>query len=332
MLSRVADSIYWMGRYIERAENVARFVHVNFSQMLDDDTRQQQWQSLVNTSGDQEDFEKRYGEASQEAVIRFLTFDPENPNSIMSCLRAARENARSVREIISSEMWLQVNRFFLQVKSASSRRKAVDDEFFTEIKLQSQLCDGVTDATMTHGEAWHFYKMGRALERADKTTRLLDVKYFMLLRSVAEVGTAFDDLQWAAVLRSASAFEMYRKKRGRISPNGVAEFLILDREFPRAVQFCTLQARDCLHSISGTPIERYSLPPERLLGQLCSDLSYTSIEEIIAGGLHQYLDDLQVRINEVGAGIFESFFAIKAPPSQQRSPARQSQSQTQKQA
>jgi uncharacterized alpha-E superfamily protein len=330
MLSRVADSIYWMARYVERAENVARFVHVNLSQMLDVETRPQQWQPLVNTTGDEEDFTARYGEATEEKVIQFLTFDAQNPNSILSCVRAARENARSTREIISSEMWLQINQFYLFLKSASAKRKkVVDGDFFTEIKLQSHLFNGVMDGTMTHGEAWHFAQLARALERADKTSRLLDVKYFMLLRSVSDVGTAFDDVQWAAVLRSASAFEMYRKRHGRISPNGVAEFLILDREFPRAVHFCLLTARESLHAITGTPIGRYKMPCERLVGQLCSDLSYSSIEEIIGGGLHEYLDNLQSRINEVGTGIFESFFAAKTRPSEKAVPRRQAQSQTQ---
>ena len=238
MLSRVADSIYWMGRYVERAENVARFVDVNLNLMLDaPDGSGQQWQPLVFTTGDHEDFAKHYGEATQQNVIQFLTFDRDNPNSIVSCLRAARENARSVREIISSEMWLQLNKFYLMVNSAATNPKGLESphEFFTEVKLLSHLFTGVTDATMTHGEPWHFRQLGRELERADKTSRILDVKYFILLRSVSDVGTAFDDVQWAAVLRSTSSFEMYRKRHGRILPKKVVEFLVLDRNFP--VQF-----------------------------------------------------------------------------------------------
>src|ERR1044071_2229871 len=221
MLSRVADSIYWMGRYVERAENVARFIDVNLQLMLDSSLGQieQQWRPLVSTTGDNEDFEKRYREATQRNVIRFLTFDAENPNSILSCIRAARENARSVREIISSEMWLQLNKFYLMVTSAAEDPHGLDSpaQFFDEVKLASHLFTGITDATMTHGEAWHFSRLARKLERADKTSRILDVKYFILLRTVEEVGTPFDDIQWAAVLRSASAFEMYRKRHGRIS-------------------------------------------------------------------------------------------------------------------
>ena len=313
MLSRVADSIYWMGRYIERAENVARFVDVNLNLMLDAPNKaDQQWQPLVNTTGDHEDFSKRFGVATEETVIRFLTFDRDNPNSILSCLRAARENARSVREIISSEMWLQINKFYLMVNDIASHHQQGTDshhDFFSEVKLASHLFNGITDATMTHGEAWHFCRLGRKLERADKTSRILDVKYFILLRSVAEVGTAFDDIQWAAMLRSASAFEMYRKKHGRISPKGIVQFLLLDPEFPRAIRYCLDAARESVHAISGSPIGSFRNDAERLLGQLCADLTYTQVDDVLKQGLHEHLDGLQTKMNQVSTGIFETFFA-----------------------
>ena len=169
MLSRVADSIYWMSRYVERAENVARIVDVNLNIMLDSASADQQWQPLVNITGDHEDFAKRYQEANRQTVLEFLTFDRDNPNSILSCLRSARENARSVREIISSEMWLQLNQFYLTVKAAAEGGQGMDSphEFFTNVKLSSHLFTGLTDATMTHGEGWHFSRLGRKLERAD---------------------------------------------------------------------------------------------------------------------------------------------------------------------
>jgi len=317
MLSRVAESIYWMSRYVERAENVARFIDVNLQLMLDSSSSQleQQWKPLVSTTGDHEDFEKRYGEATQPNVIRFLTFDAENANSILSCLRAARENARTVREIISSEMWLQLNKFFLMAASAADNGAYLDSQIdlFAEVKNASHLFKGITDATMTHGEAWHFCRLGRMLERADKTSRILDVKYYIILRSTSDVGTAFDDIQWAAVLRSASAFEMYRKRFGRISPKGVVEFLLLDRDFPRAIHFGLLCARDSLHAISGTPLGTFRYAPEKLLGQLCSDLSYAGVDEIISYGLHEYVDELQSKMNQAGSGIHETFFAFKTP-------------------
>lgn len=330
MLSRVADSIYWMSRYVERAENVARFIDVNLQLMLDDPSGEdQQWAPLVNTTGDHEAFTRRWGKAAtQENVIHFLTFDQENPNSILSCVRAARENARTIREIISSEMWLQLNKFYLTVTAAAENKGgalANPHEFFTEVKNANHLFNGIAAATMTHGEPWHFFHMGRMLERADKTSRILDVKYFILLRSAQDVGTPFDDIQWAAVLRSASAFEMYRKRHGRISPRGVVEFLLLDREFPRAIHFSLLAARDSLHKISGTPLGTFRHPPEKLLGQLCSDLAFTSVDEIVNAGLHEYLDDLQTRMNQVAAGIFEAFLALKTPKPSKKSAQSQSQ-------
>lgn len=316
MLSRVADSVYWMSRYIERAENVARFVDVNIQLLLDAPKGQdQQWDPLVAITGDHAEFGRRYGAATESSVIKFLTFDSDNPNSILSCVRAARENARSVREIISSEMWLQLNRFYLMMNSAAQEPGGLDqhEDFYDEVKQAGHLFSGITDATMTQGEAWHFCRLGRMLERADKTSRILDVKYFLLLRSAEDVGTPLDDLQWAAVLRSASAFEMYRKRHGRISPRGVADFLMLDREFPRAIQFCLLAARDSLHAISGTPLGTFRHGAEKLLGQLCSELSFTTVDEVIKQGLHECVDDLQSRMNQVSAGIFETFFAFKSP-------------------
>lgn len=321
MLSRVADSVYWMSRYIERAENVARFVDVNLQLMLDaPEGQDQQWDPLVAITGDHADFAKRYGAATEGNVIKFLTFDGDNPNSIFSCVRAARENARSVREIISSEMWLQLNRFYLMVNSAAQRHGGLEQHegFYDEVRQASHLFNGVTDATMTQSEAWHFNRLGRMIERADKTSRILDVKYFLLLRSAQEVGTPFDDIQWVAVLRSASGFEMYRKRHGRISPRGVVEFLMLDREFPRAARFCLVAARDSLHAISGTPLGTFRHTPEKLLGQLCSDLSFAGVDEVMEQGLHEYLDELQTKLNQVGQGIVETFFAFKTPQSGKR--------------
>ena len=312
MLSRVAESIYWMSRYIERAENVARFIDVTLNLMLDMPADSvQQWQPLVDTTGDAQEFARRYGDATQPRVIQFLTFDPENANSIRSCLRAARENARSVREVISSEMWEQLNEFYLMVNSAAPDANSLNDlqDLFASVKMSSHQFAGVTDATMTHNEGWHFCQLGRHLERADKTSRILDVKYFLLLPTAADVGTTYDDIQWAAVLRSASAFEMYRKRCGRLSPESIVEFLLLDREFPRAIQSCLMAARESVHAISGTPAGMFRNPVEQLLGELCSELAYAQMDDIVATGLHEYLDRLQTRMNRVGAGIHETFFA-----------------------
>lgn len=312
MLSRVADSIYWLNRYIERAENIARFVDVNLNLSLDSTLgMSQQWKPLVLTTGDLDLFNERYGESTVENVIQFLTFDPEYPNSIISCLRSARENARSIREVISSEMWEQINNFYLMLKDAVHVGK-IDElsSFFAEVKLSSHLFIGVMDVTMSHNEGWHFGRIGRLIERADKTARILDVKYFILLPSLRDVGTPLDELQWIALLKSASAYEMYRKCQRRINPDSVAEFLILDREFPRSIQFCLLEAEKSLRHISGNNIGTWQNPAERALGKLRSELEFITIEEIVNQGLHEFLDHVQNQLNEVGKEIFETFVAV----------------------
>ncbi len=316
MLSRVADSIYWMSRYIERAENVARCVEVSVQLILDLPMVSigQQWEALVTATGDRARFIERCDHPSHRNVIDFLAFDTQNPNSILSCLTAARENARMIREVITSETWEQLNTFYFLVRDAARDGHAVDapQEFLAQVRLASHLFTGVTDATMSHGEAWHFCRLGRKLERADKTTRILDVKYFLLLPTVADVGTPADDIQWVAVLRSASALEMYRKRHGRVLPDRIVDFLLLDREFPRAVHRCLIVADESLHAISATPSGTFSNAAEQRLGQLRSELAFTGVGGIIASGVHEFLDGLQIRLNRVGEAIHETFFI---PPS-----------------
>lgn len=323
MLSRVANSIYWMSRYMERAENVARFVEVNLELMLDSDVgAEQQWLPLVHTSGDHKAFLKRYGKATEANVVRFLAFDAENPNSIYSCVRSCRENARTVREIISASMWNQLNEFYLYVRENADNPDSVESlsRLLDQIRRGANTFNGLTDSTMTHDAPWRFARLGRMLERADKTSRILDVKYFLLLKSSKDVGTAIDHIQWGAVLRSASAFEMYRKKHGRISPEDIVQFLLLDYEFPRSVRYCLNAALDSLHAISGTPAGQVHNDAERALGQLCSALTFASVKEIIGSGLHEYLDDIEDRVNRAGNAIFETFFAHKVPETREARP------------
>jgi uncharacterized alpha-E superfamily protein len=164
---------------------------------------------------------------------------------------------------------------------------------------------------MSHGQAWHFSRLGSMLERGDQTSRILDVKYFILLPSAHDVGTPLDELQWTDVLSSASALEAYRQRHGRVTPDRTVEFLVLDREFPRAIHYCLSQADHSLHEISGTPSGSFRNAAERLLGQLRSELDFKQASEIIGGGLHEYLDSCQLEINEVGAAIHETFFASR---------------------
>lgn len=257
MLSRVADSIYWMNRYIERAENGSRFIDVNLRLMLDMPSgADEQWEPLLHATGDYQAFQERFSDPSRENVVAFVAFDANNPNSIFSCVREARENARTVRQIITAEMWEQINTFYLTMRSAANAgtMPGGPHEFFTGVKMAGHLFEGITDATMSHGEGWHFGRLGRLLERANMTSRILDVMYFNLLPDMQDVGGHVDDVRWTAVLNAASAFEMYRQRFGPIAPNRVADFLILDRDFPRSIKSCVTNADESLHAISNSPI------------------------------------------------------------------------------
>lgn len=313
MLSRVANSIYWMSRYIERAENIARFVDVNLHLILDSQIQtEEQRDRLIKVTGDHETFNNKYSEATRENVIHFLTFDRENPNSIISSVTNARENARSVREVISSEMFEQINKFYFMLLEAEDSGVIVSTpyEFYNKVRLESHLFVGITDTTMSHNEAWHFDRVGRLLERADKTSRILDVKYYIILRSLGHAGMTFDNTSWVALLKSASAFEMYRKSYKRITPYQVAQFLTRDLEFPRSMRYCLIWAQDSLHEITGSDIGTFANEAERRLGLLKSDLDYANIDEIIAEGLHQFIDGFQTRLNAVGEAIDDTYFSL----------------------
>lgn len=315
MLSRVAESVYWMNRYIERAESAARVIDVSFQLMLDGGDELTQWSPLVATSGAETLFKERYGESfSRENVIQFLAFDDQNPNSMLSCFRNARENARSVREIISSEMWEQVNKAYLMVHDVSENadRHEAPHEFFAAIKLAAHTFVGTTYLTMTHNEAWHFGRLGRLLERADNTSRLVDAKYYFLLPTIADVGTTYDELHWVALLRSASAFEMYRKKHGRVVPELVVDFLLREPQFPRSVRYAVIKGARSLGALVRDVEGMDQIEAVRLLGKLRADLDFDSTTEIIKGGLHEYADQLQIKLNRIGACIHDQFFAIRA--------------------
>ncbi len=312
MLSRVADSVYWMSRYIERAENVARFVQVNLNLILDNpiEVVEHQWMPLIYASGDAKDFEERYSVASEENVVRFLTFDSKNPNSILSCLSSARENGRTVRDTISSEMWEHLNDFYLMV-SKESRKKKIDDlqSFFANVKNASHLFVGLSDTTMSHGEAWHFGRLGRLFERADKTTRMLDVKYFILLPGTEYVDTPLDEVVWGALLKSVSAFEMYRKVFQRITYKNVASFLLFDETFPRSIMYCIKKTEDSMRFITKGMTEKPVALAE--LEKLKIFISDVDIEKVTQGGLHEFVDTFQFNLNVVGESIYKSFIEAK---------------------
>ncbi len=317
MLSRVANSVYWMHRYIERAENYARFMSVNFNLALDlPPNVDQQWEPLLIATADNTLFYEHYRHPTRESVIQFMTFDKRNPNSIVSCLSNARENASTIREVISKEMWEHLNEFYLDVRDTAPKAQHWDQSqtqhFFVEIRNSIQLFYGIIDATFTRNEAWHFGRLGRFLERADKTSRFLDVKYFTLLPEIEAVGTTIDLMIWSAVLKSVSAYNMHRQQHRSLTPTSIVEFLILDKMFPRAVAHCIRQAELSLYEISGNnPAQGFGNAAERALSKLRTDIEFTETSDIFRTGLHQYLDNFQTRTNEIGTAIFETYFDLK---------------------
>ena len=317
MLSRVAESLYWMARYVERAEDVARIVDVNLSLHLDRPPDvAEQWRPVLAIGDLEETFDALGLSPTADDVLHFMSFHPGNPNAILSSLGRARENARSVREVISSEMWEQLNATWLEVQDAAARGtwRTEPHRFLQRVKTGSQAFTGVCSATMTHGEGWHFLRLGELLERADQTTRILDVKYHILLpRGAEDVGTPYDNLQWAAVLKSVSGYEMFRKKHhAGIRPAEVAGFLLLDDEFPRAVRYCLHRAESALRSISGKDARPNAAV--RLLGKLAGDFEFAAAEELLAAGLHEFCDSVQTRLSAVGDAIHRIYFSMDTGP------------------
>lgn len=315
MLARVADSCFWLSRYIERAESIARILDVNMQLLLDFEeqngqTAQQHWLPVLATLEDQELFSELHPVATPDSVMEFVTFEKKNPGAIISCINYARENARTVREQISSEMWEQINRTYLYFREGHARIDFNESPIGFYRRLVDTLhgFQGTTDATMTHGEGWDFLQIGKYLERADSTSRALDIKYHILLPTGEQVGGHVDITQWMAVLRSCSAMEAYLKAVvGNVSSLEVANFLILHDEFPRSIRFCVDRLDDALHRVSGCDRTHFSNEAERLSGRLKSNLDFTTIETIFQEGLHQCLDGYQLRLTEISNAVMHTY-------------------------
>ena len=317
MLSRVANCLFWMSRYIERSENIARIVDVNLQLLLDfrdlDEHRlSEHWLPIVQATGDEEAFFKVHGKATGHTVTEFLVFQPDNPNSIVSSISDARENARMVRDQITSEFWEELNRLYLFVRSRQARDlwNSSPFDFFQEIKATSLRLQGMADATLMRNEGWLFMQLGKYIERADKTSRILDVRYQTLPeRGVPKTIGQEEVLEWSAILNSCSAWDAYKSIHGaEVHPKLVAEFLLLSEDFPRSFEVCISQFNQSLRKISGVPEGRFSNEAERLTGRLLAEVQFCTIDEVFEHGLHQYLDDLQLKLNAIGAAIFTAYF------------------------
>lgn len=311
MLSRVASNLYWLSRYVERAENTARVLDVTWRMSLlvkELRLQDQEWFAPLNITGTLFPFSGRHSTVCAKEVLHFMALDPENPSSIRSCAQHARENARAIRGAITSEMWEVLNATWLEMQQMDEARMNARgvSAFFDWVKERSHLFRGVTFGTMRRDDAYHFTRLGTHIERADSTARILDVKYHILLPSVRDVGGAVDYYQWSAVLRSVSAFEAYRKVyRDVITPIRLAELLILKDDVPRSLHFCMRQVHDMLELVRNDR----SAEALRQAGRILAQLRYGRISDIFAAGLHEYLtaylDDMQA----LSAEVQKSFFA-----------------------
>jgi uncharacterized alpha-E superfamily protein len=310
MLSRVADSLYWMSRYLERAEHTARLIDVQLSQMLEDagEEADRRWRRLLGS----------LHMAAPDVISAYdmahtLIFDPENHSSIVSCIAAARENARQVREQISSEMWEQLNFLFLEIRQTTMEQiwSAEPHGFLRTVKEGIYLFHGIIDATMSHNEGWHFIRAGRFLERALATAALLDAHFAVFPVKESEYGSEpLDYLSWFGLLRSCASFEAYCKVHTAvIRPTHVVEFLLLNPDAPRSIRFSCARMQDGLQEIARTTGMRNAGRVERLAGRLRASLDYYQIDEIINDDIHEYLAGIQRQCTLIHNSIYQVYLA-----------------------
>jgi uncharacterized alpha-E superfamily protein len=316
MLSRVADSLFWMSRYMERAEDIARIMTVNFNALLDMPAHDaaQSWRSILKITGDEQRFSERYEDHTAENVMAYLLWHDDNPNAVLTCITLARENARAVRDQISSEMWEQINGLYYALRAV--RADTVlrgPTPFFAQIRDGSHAFQGVTHATMTHGDGYNFIQLGKYLERAEKTARILNIKYADL--GAHAEGSPTQTIELSAMLRSCSAMEAYRKYAQTLHPARVAEFLLLNVDFPRTVAFCMQGCEDALRAIAGDATQRGNAQTEhpaiRAAGRINAQLTYLDLTQVLGDSLRTYIEQLLVLMNTLGHEITQTFFSAQ---------------------
>ena len=313
MLSRTADHLFWMSRYTERAENTARMLNVHHETALLPQSAavsRHGWMGVLSLSELLPAYAQRHGEITPQGVMEFMVLDDENPSSIVACLRAARENARAVRGTLTTEVWETLNQTWLEIGRLRRGGAFERDpgEFFEWVKFRSHLSRGVTLGTMLQDESFQFLRLGTFLERADNTARLLDVKFHAVqsdfFGTASEKDQEYDFYHWAAILRSVSGFEVYRKVyRDVITPERVAELLMLRQDMPRSLHHCMAEVENILRVVGANPQGE----TQRQAGRLRADLHYGRIEEILATGLHAFLTQFLDRVNQLGAQISRDF-------------------------
>lgn len=307
MLARLAENLFWTGRYVERAEGTALLLDVTYHGLLEShhSEARQAWQDLLAVLHVKEPFAAAHDEPTHAAVTDFLVLDDDNPGSITSSIERARENARSVRELISTELWQTMNDFALDMRARDLARDLDRNphELYGTVKLRCQTIYGVASETMPRDDGWRFMMLGRMLERAEMTCRLLNVRYAQLERRGA------DSHDWVSVLKSAGAFEAYRKThRVTMDAGLVVEFLLWNETFPRSVLFCLRAAEAGLAALCGAEPSRPGARSQRLLGRIRAELEYRDIGELLEEGLHDFLDRVQEQVWAVADAVADEFF------------------------
>jgi len=303
MLSRVAESLYWMSRYLERAEHTARVIKVQLNLMLERETEDddRHWRRMLRSLA-VEMTDVKEGEA--QGVAKSLIHSPGSRSSIVSCIMAARENSRQVREQISSEMWEQLNRMYIEVQRAGADEASDVNDFLQAIKDGAHLFQGITDSNMTHGEGWQFIQAGRSLERASALATLLGVHF----REFYGKGAEPEPLEWIGLLRSCTAFEAYCKAyTADLRPDRIAEFLVLNASFPHTIRFSADALETAMKQIGAEVSSRRSARVERIAGRMQATLAFGQIDEIMSGGLHAYLETVLRQCSQAHSALYQTY-------------------------
>lgn len=316
LLSRVAESLFWLGRYAERAENTARLLDVAYHARLEPAETEitgatNTWHALIASLGLREHYFQNHEAATEVSTVEYLTVDRTNSSSILSCLALARENARSVRDYLSSEAWVSINRWYHGTANRNVHLIMADGlyDFCESIRQGAHLFAGTVEGTSLHDEGWHWLRSGQLLERADMITRIVDSKYHLLMPSLDDVGGPIDRYQWTAVLRGVSGYEAYRRTHiAGISAAEAAHFLLLNPQFPRSLRSCIEGLQDAItQATAGAPTPLRN-PPLRIITGLETRLHYESVDSLVQGGLHEFVQSAQSDLGRVSRVLSESFF------------------------
>lgn len=314
MLSRIAEYLFWLGRFMERAQGISISLEVQLTSSLEasDYYDNSNWEPILNAVGQLSSFYTTHTQADSQTVMDYLVFDLTNPNSINSCINKARENARGVRDMISKETWEIINVFYHEFSEFNMERilKEGPDRFFHFIRNKGYSFDGVTEITMFRDKGYHFMNTGKFIERADQIARILDVKYHIPLKRIQDVGNPVDIYQWRTLLDSTGAYEAYVKQyTTKIVPIHVAEILILNNRLPRSLVYCMSHALESIRQINPSSNKHYSTGTEQRIGKLYYQLAYSSVEDVFFFGLHEYLTNFISGLLGIGSGMNQDYFA-----------------------